>query len=234
MTHLMLQPNQANEEMFSSLPEKNRSWTSSPHIPIVLQTTWLWGSPLARPVWFSDRLHSLGRFIAHCNLSTLTGNRHVVFYGCVSMSIASALVSPKTQTFIRIISGLGLFFPSVQLLVCLWYASLLCDSVWSNLKASMSRSTFWASPWTRMWFWNFLRASSSSMPWKSISSTTQLIHEEEKDRKIKHLHGVQQFLYFKILSRRISQPVCATLFSVSFIISFFYLYGPWGFVTCGL
>lgn len=46
--------------------------------------------------------------------------------------------------------------------------------VWSDLKASMSRSTFWASPWTRMWFWNFLRASSSSMLWKSISSTTQL------------------------------------------------------------
>lgn len=44
----------------------------------------------------------------------------------------------------------------------------------SYLKASMSRSTFCASPCTRMWAWNFRRASSSSMPEKSISSTTQL------------------------------------------------------------
>lgn len=54
---------------------------------------------------------------------------------------------------------------------------MLRFSAWSYLKASMSRSTFWASPWTRMWFWNFLRASSNSMPWKSISSTTQLAHK---------------------------------------------------------
>lgn len=43
-----------------------------------------------------------------------------------------------------------------------------------DLNASMSRSTFWASPWTRMCAWNFRRASSSSMAEKSISSTTQL------------------------------------------------------------
>lgn len=38
----------------------------------------------------------------------------------------------------------------------------------------MSRSTFWASPCTRIWAWNLRRASSSSMAEKSISSTTQL------------------------------------------------------------
>lgn len=38
----------------------------------------------------------------------------------------------------------------------------------------MSRSTFCASPCTRMCAWNFLSASSSSMAEKSISSTTQL------------------------------------------------------------
>lgn len=43
-----------------------------------------------------------------------------------------------------------------------------------NLKASMSRSTFCASPCTRMCAWNFLSASSNSMAEKSISSTTQL------------------------------------------------------------
>lgn len=43
-----------------------------------------------------------------------------------------------------------------------------------DLNASMSRSTFWASPWTRMCAWNLRRASSSSMAEKSISSTTQL------------------------------------------------------------
>ena len=48
-----------------------------------------------------------------------------------------------------------------------------------HLKASMSLSTFWASPWTRIWAWNFRRASSSSVPEKSISSTTQL---RDKDR----------------------------------------------------
>lgn len=45
---------------------------------------------------------------------------------------------------------------------------------WPYLKASMSRSTFWASPCTRMCAWNLRRASSSSMLEKSISSTTQL------------------------------------------------------------
>lgn len=44
----------------------------------------------------------------------------------------------------------------------------------AHLKASMSLSTFCASPCTRTWAWNFLKASSSSMPEKSISSTTQL------------------------------------------------------------
>jgi len=43
-----------------------------------------------------------------------------------------------------------------------------------HLKASIKRSTFWASPCTRMWDWNFRKASSSSIPEKSISSTTQL------------------------------------------------------------
>lgn len=52
----------------------------------------------------------------------------------------------------------------------------------SHLKASMSLSTFWASPWTRTWAWNFLRASSSSMPEKSISSTTQLWREQKRQR----------------------------------------------------
>ena len=42
----------------------------------------------------------------------------------------------------------------------------------------MSRSTFWASPWTRMWDWNFRSASSKSMEEKSISSTTQLRSRE--------------------------------------------------------
>lgn len=49
----------------------------------------------------------------------------------------------------------------------------------SYLKASMSRSTFWASPCTRMCAWNLRRASSSSMLEKSISSTTQLRVAEE-------------------------------------------------------
>lgn len=43
------------------------------------------------------------------------------------------------------------------------------------LKASISRSTFCASPWTLMCAWNFLSASSSSIAEKSISSTTQLV-----------------------------------------------------------
>lgn len=54
------------------------------------------------------------------------------------------------------------------------------DNKISYLKASIRRSTFWASPWTRMWAWNFLSASSSSMPEKSISSTTQLEGIERK------------------------------------------------------
>lgn len=53
----------------------------------------------------------------------------------------------------------------------------------SHLKASMSLSTFCASPWTRTWAWNFLRASSSSMPEKSISSTTQLLRDRQREKK---------------------------------------------------
>lgn len=44
----------------------------------------------------------------------------------------------------------------------------------SDLKASIRRSTFWASPCTLMCAWNLRSASSSSMAEKSISSTTQL------------------------------------------------------------
>lgn len=44
----------------------------------------------------------------------------------------------------------------------------------SHLYASISRSTFCASPWTLMCAWNFRSPSSSSRPEKSISSTTQL------------------------------------------------------------
>lgn len=62
---------------------------------------------------------------------------------------------------------------------------------WSYLKASMSRSTFWASPWTRMWFWNFLSASSSSMLWKSISSTTQLYQQGDRRREKQFCYVLQ-------------------------------------------
>lgn len=46
----------------------------------------------------------------------------------------------------------------------------------------MSLSTFWASPWTLIWAWNFLRASSRSIPEKSISSTTQLKHTQQRSK----------------------------------------------------
>lgn len=47
-------------------------------------------------------------------------------------------------------------------------------STFTYLNASTNLSTFWASPWTFICAWNFLRASSRSIPEKSISSTTQL------------------------------------------------------------
>lgn len=61
----------------------------------------------------------------------------------------------------------------------------------SYLKASISRSTFCASPCTRMWAWNFRRASSSSMPEKSISSTTQLWEGDTACISTSHRRGHQ-------------------------------------------
>lgn len=48
------------------------------------------------------------------------------------------------------------------------------------LKASTSLSTRCASPCTLIWAWNFLRASSRSIPEKSISSRTQLETQKKK------------------------------------------------------
>lgn len=138
-------------------------------------------------------------------------------------------VFPKIQLFTVIINLIRVaFFP-----LCLWYLHMLCVSVWSNLKASISRSTFWASPWTRMWFWNFLSASSSSMLWKSISSTTQLVHKgTDGGIKMKNKDGIQQFythhLIFYILQGlvglesimediRVYKKVCYKGFLVIFV-----------------
>ncbi len=58
-------------------------------------------------------------------------------------------------------------------IVCLYSWCMLCHVI-THLKASIRRSTFCASPWTRIWAWNFRKASSSSITEKSSSSTTQL------------------------------------------------------------
>lgn len=54
-----------------------------------------------------------------------------------------------------------------------------------HLKASTSRSTRWASPWTLIWAWNFRRASSRSIPEKSISSRTQLKMTDHQIERVK-------------------------------------------------
>ncbi len=70
----------------------------------------------------------------------------------------------------------------------------------SHLNASISLSTFCASPCTRIWAWNFLKASSNSIPEKSISSTTQL---SKRRNRQKMKEGERVCKKNKVLSRPI-------------------------------
>lgn len=113
-----------------------------------------------------------------CNITLIEALLEMLYKGMSHIQLVRSL----EKHLVWILTPLGVHFGThyvVQTnpLKTFLFRYLSC----TNLKASISLSTFWASPWTLICAWNFLKASSMSIPEKSISSTTQL-------RKHTHTH----------------------------------------------